>query len=52
MWVLAPLRHRQFFSLAEANTAPSDAGTSWKDFIGRLYQPCPALPCQRQYAGR
>jgi hypothetical protein len=30
MWVLAPLRHRQFFSLAEANAALAEKIEEWK----------------------
>src|SRR6201981_622301 len=29
MWVLAPLRHRQFFSLAEANAALAEKIAGW-----------------------
>src|ERR1700750_2907872 len=31
MWVLAPLRHRQFFSLAEANAALAEKIEEWNN---------------------
>src|ERR1700747_3865685 len=31
MWVLAPLRHRQFFSLAEANAALTEKIAEWNN---------------------
>jgi hypothetical protein len=31
MWVLAPLRHRQFFSLAEANAALAEKIAEWNN---------------------
>ena len=42
-WVLAPLRHRQFFSLAEANVAIVEKITEWND---RPFAP-PREGCRR-----
>lgn len=42
-WVLAPLRHRQFFSLAEANAAIDEKITEWND---RPFAP-PREGCRR-----
>ena len=42
-WVLAPLRHRQFFSLAEANAAIVEKITAWND---RPFAP-PREGCRR-----